>query len=137
MSSEFAQTMLGVNLLLRVNHNIHLFGSQLPSCWFRPILSAIRRSNYLLATFKNNVADVNGLPDSKVHGANMGPIWGRKDPGGPHVGPMKFAIWADIYRKLMILQTRCLQWYRWDTDPYSRYRSLFNGNTMMIYALPK
>ena len=26
--------------------------------------------------------------DSKVHGANMGPTWGRQDPGGPHVGPM-------------------------------------------------
>ena len=23
----------------------------------------------------------------------MGPIWGRQDPGGPHVGPMDFAIW--------------------------------------------
>ena len=32
-------------------------------------------------------------PDSKVHGANMGPIWGRQDPGGPHIGPMNFAIW--------------------------------------------
>ena len=32
-------------------------------------------------------------PDSKVHGANMGPIWGRQGPGGPHVGPMNFAIW--------------------------------------------
>ena len=31
-------------------------------------------------------------PDSKVHGANMGPIWGRQDPGGPHVGPMNVAI---------------------------------------------
>ena len=31
--------------------------------------------------------------DSKVHGANMGPIWGRQDPGGPHAGPMNFAIW--------------------------------------------
>ena len=30
------------------------------------------------------------LPDSKAHGANMGPIWGRQDPGGPHVGPMNF-----------------------------------------------
>ena len=27
-------------------------------------------------------------PDSKVHGVNMGPIWGWQDPGGPHVGPM-------------------------------------------------
>ena len=34
-----------------------------------------------------------GIPDSKVHGANMGPIWGRQDPGGPHVGPTNFAIW--------------------------------------------
>ena len=31
------------------------------------------------------------IPDSKVHGANMGPIWGRQDPGGPHAGPMNFA----------------------------------------------
>ena len=34
------------------------------------------------------------VPDSKVHGANMGPIWCRKGPGGPHVGPMNFAIWG-------------------------------------------
>ena len=32
-------------------------------------------------------------PDRKVHGANMGPIWGRQDPGGSHVGPMNLAIW--------------------------------------------
>ena len=37
------------------------------------------------------------IPDSKVHGVNMGPIWGRQDPGGPHVGPMNFAIW-DIWK---------------------------------------
>ena len=33
-------------------------------------------------------------PDSKVHEANMGPIWGRQDPGGPHVSPMNFDIWV-------------------------------------------
>ena len=33
------------------------------------------------------------IPDSKVHGANMGPIWGRQDQGGSHGGPMNFAIW--------------------------------------------
>ena len=38
------------------------------------------------------------IPDSKVHGANMGPIWGRQDPGGPHVGPMNFAIWNICFR---------------------------------------
>ena len=30
-------------------------------------------------------------PDSKVHGANMGPTWGRQDPGGPHIDPMNLA----------------------------------------------
>ena len=33
-------------------------------------------------------------PDNKIHGVNMGPIWGRQDPGGPHVGPMNFEIWV-------------------------------------------
>ena len=33
-------------------------------------------------------------PDSKVHGANMGPIWGWQYPGGPHIGPINFAIWV-------------------------------------------
>ena len=37
------------------------------------------------------------IPDSKVHGANMGPICGRQDPGGPHVGHMNFVIW-DHYK---------------------------------------
>ena len=32
--------------------------------------------------------------DSKVYGANMGPTWGRQDPGGSHVGPMNLAIWV-------------------------------------------
>ena len=35
-------------------------------------------------------------PDSKAHGANVGPIWGRQDPCGPHVGPMNFALWDNI-----------------------------------------
>ena len=34
------------------------------------------------------------FPDSKAHGANMGPNWGRQDPSGPHVGPMNLAIWV-------------------------------------------
>ena len=31
-------------------------------------------------------------PDSKVHGANMGPTWVLSDPDGPHVGPLNLAI---------------------------------------------
>ena len=32
----------------------------------------------------------NPNPDSKIHGANMGHVWGRPDPGKPHVGPMYY-----------------------------------------------
>ena len=35
------------------------------------------------------------FPESKVDGANMGPIWGRQDLGGPHVSPMNFVIWVN------------------------------------------
>ena len=31
-------------------------------------------------------------PDSKIHGANMGPTWVLSAPDGPHVGPMNLAI---------------------------------------------
>ena len=31
-------------------------------------------------------------PYSKIHGANMGPIWVLPAPGGPHIGPMNLAI---------------------------------------------
>ena len=44
-------------------------------------------------------------PDSKVHGANMGPIWGRQDPGGPHVGPMNFAICVTLHYRNAALIT--------------------------------
>ena len=38
------------------------------------------------------IAITQNVPDSKVLGANIGPIWGLKDPGGPHAGAMNFAI---------------------------------------------
>ena len=41
----------------------------------------------------SQLLDIMGTPDSKLHGGNIGPIWGRQDPGGPHVGPVNFAVW--------------------------------------------
>ena len=32
------------------------------------------------------------VPDSTVHGANMGPTWVLSAPDGPHVGPMNLVI---------------------------------------------
>ena len=31
---------------------------------------------------------------ARFMGPTWGPIWGLQDPGGPHVGPMNFAIWG-------------------------------------------
>ena len=49
-------------------------------------------------------------PDSKVHGANMGPIWGRQDPAGTHVGHMNFAI-LDIVASLVYILEGILSIY--------------------------
>ena len=51
---------------------------------------------YILITLKFLWIGTDHNPDSKVHAANMGPIWDRQDPGGPHVGPMNFAIWVSL-----------------------------------------
>ena len=34
----------------------------------------------------------------------MGPIWARQDQGGPHVGPMDFAIWVSIIKGWIMYQ---------------------------------
>ena len=54
-------------------------------------------------------------PDSKVHGANMGLIWGRQDPGGPHVGPMNLAIWVLIYYYHKLHQIYGIHWRPMDS----------------------
>ena len=56
---------------------------------------------------------VSRSPDSKVHGANMGPIWVRQDPGGPHICPMNFASWVVPLWVVWYLQlyTQLSQWW--------------------------
>ena len=51
-------------------------------------------------SFKLLTIETYGPPDSKVHGANMGPIWVWQDTGGPYVGPMNLAIWVILPWKL-------------------------------------
>ena len=59
--------------------------------------SLARKGELCGVFFENN-------PDSKVHGAYMGPIWGRQDPGGPHVVPVNFAIWEILIYVLLRLR---------------------------------
>ena len=66
-----------------------------------------QRSN--MKTFIKNLCDIYmatvsiGIPDSKVHGANMGPTWGQQDPGGPHVGHVNLVIWDILIHKLELI----------------------------------
>ena len=60
-------------------------------------------------------------PDSKIHGTNVGPTWGRQDPGWPHVGHTKLAIWVDIgvvVNRLRGMTISCddgiIALYRWE-----------------------
>ena len=56
------------------------------------IIKAVHKGIYNISTVGIAAGHLS-TPDNKVHGVNMGPIWGRQGPGGPHVGPMNFAIW--------------------------------------------
>ena len=73
-----------------------------------------------------NMSCTGYIPDSKVHGANMRPIWGRQDPGGTHVGPMNFAIW-DFAISLQDISNIWDPYYNW----WWTYRSTLNRNHAM------
>ena len=53
-------------------------------------------------------ASAHVIPDSKVHGANMGPTWVLSARDGPHVGPMNLAIRDGI----AYLSTMFLIWWK-------------------------
>ena len=48
-------------------------------------------------------------PDSKVHGANMGPTWVLSAPDGTHVGPMNLAIRLGYVTTYVIVLVPCYQ----------------------------
>ena len=59
--------------------------------WVITALAAVQRPSITTAQNGNSVTCGN-YPDSKVHGANMGPTWVLSVPDGPHIGPMNLAI---------------------------------------------
>ena len=48
-----------------------------------------------------------GYTASKVHEPNMGPIRGRQDPGGPHVGPHELCYLG----KFVLAGVSCISWF--------------------------
>ena len=80
-----------LSLLLSTSSTHNEYDSYIPALIFR-IYHKIYATK-LVSLFSSDTAqpDMN-IPDSKVHGSNMGPTWVLSDPDGPHVGPMNLAI---------------------------------------------
>ena len=51
--------------------------------------------------------------NSKVHVANMGPMWGPQDPGGPQVGQVNLAIWKSYADVLWHMDYVTRSYYDW------------------------
>ena len=97
----FAYIMGICNYLMRANLSVAIV------CMNSDSFALVSENNHSLqnGTFDNGflngtqdtsalevkVSVIRNIPDSKVHGAYMGPTWGRQDPGGSHVGPMSLA----------------------------------------------
>ena len=78
-------------------------------------------------------------PDSKVHGANMGPIWGQQDPGGPHVSPHELCYLGpcSVTCVLVILGMYCnsIQYKTYDMDKWSFVQWSVWWNNLSILKL--
>ena len=65
------------------------------------------------------------IQDSKVHGANMGPVWVLSAPDGPHVGPMSLAIRDTHCPTLVIIFVNMTgEWCQWVLMPRFRRQAL-------------
>ena len=75
-------------------------------------LTAIRaRISIYICVFCRMCLLIHTHPDSKIYVASKGPTWGQQDTGGPHVGPMNIAIWANIYRGVAKLPLHVMSHY--------------------------
>ena len=41
----------------------------------------------------------------------MGPIWGRQDQGGPHDGPVNFAVWDKSFQTITARKIWCISFF--------------------------
>ena len=81
-------------------------------------------------------------PDSKVHGANMGPIWGRQDPGGPMLAPwtllsgyVMHSLWLwPLWSRLSEQIDNMPRWH-FDCFPYPDSPSLKYGVLIRLITL--
>ena len=82
-------------IYFQVSEQQHIINPEHIYKWFMSFIATIKKLWRAIAALIKMI-NVN-IPDSKVHGANMGPIWGQQDSCGPHVGPMNFVIWDFMF----------------------------------------
>ena len=69
--------------------NVNVFFVAIAWCWCMPeVTLMLTHWSYCRLELSHR------YPDSKVHGANMGPTWVLSAPDGPNVGRMNLAIWV-------------------------------------------
>ena len=73
-------------------------------------------------------------PDSKIDGANMGPTWGRQDPGGPHGGHVNPVIWKVAYIPLKRTHMLCVYLFNSVIAKVSIGMSVLTRNTWSYIA---
>ena len=84
--------------------------------WWKSISHVNRRRMFIIRALLTVYQGIcKHIPDSKVHGANMGPTWVLSVPDGPHVDPMNLAIRDITYRRLCAAHPKkyayVLHWY--------------------------
>ena len=98
--------------------------------WKRIVLdnSGEMRARWLSSVIKNNV------PDSKVHGTNIGPKWVLSAPDGPHVGPMKLAIRGiQRWKTIWVVREAIPQLFPLVTASLVTIKSLFTVSNIFFY----
>ena len=88
---------------IEIPYNIYRYNSCIPFCSFAGIWFVTGFGStawWLCAPISLVHRDRGKYHDNNVNGANMGPIWGRQDPGGSNVGPMNLAIWVEYVRHI-------------------------------------
>ena len=76
------------------------------------------------------------IPDSKVHGANMGPTRVLSAPGGPHVGPMNLAIRDALLLRLASGGCQASSWWRHQMETFSALLAICAGNSPVPGEFP-
>ena len=85
------------------------------------------------------------FPDSKIHGANIGPTWVLSAPDGPHAGPLNLAIRVCLGSKKIFWdgelwdhesdEPSCDSLYKWKVRSYPAHSHALGMDSQAVAAL--